>query len=188
MRSDPLPQRAGRVILRRLTPADLVRFQAYRHDLEVGLYQEWEPVPDQAAIQFLEEMSNVRLFPLGVWIQLGIAEEQTNDLIGDVGVWVSADVREAEIGFTLAREAQGSGLGTEAVRQLIDLIFNETDVGRIVARVDERNTRAHRLLMRTSFRKASATHGLFRGEPCIEQVWEIFRTPAVHRVLRIERK
>ena len=125
MRSDPLPQRAGRVILRRLAPADLVRFQAYRHDPEVGLYQEWEPVPDQVAIQFLEDMSKVRLFPLGVWIQLGIAEEQTNDLIGDVGVWVSADDREAEIGFTLAREAQGSGLGTEAVRQLIDLRSEE---------------------------------------------------------------
>ena len=133
MRSDPLPQGTGRVILRRLTPADLVRFQAYRHDADVGLYQGWEPVPDQAAIQFLEDMSEIQLFPLGAWIQLGIAEQQTNDLVGDVGVRVSENATEAEIGFTLAREAQGIGLGTEAVRGLIDLIFNQTDVGRIVA-------------------------------------------------------
>jgi RimJ/RimL family protein N-acetyltransferase len=175
VRSDPLPQGAGRVILRRLTAADLVRFQAYRHDTEVGLYQGWEPVPDQVANQLLEDMSDIRLFPLGGWIQLGIADRQTNDLVGDVGVCVSADAKKAEIGFTLAREAQGSGLGTEAVRELIDLIFNQTDVARIVATADERNTRAHRLLIRTGFRKAGTTHRLFRGQPCVEHVWEISR-------------
>jgi aminoglycoside 6'-N-acetyltransferase len=175
VRSDPLPQGTGRIILRRLTPADLVRFQAYRHDTEVGLYQGWEPVPDQVAIQFLEDMSDIHLFPVGAWIQLGIADRQTNDLVGDVGVRVSEDGKEAEIGFTLAREAQGFGLGTEAVRQLIDLILTQTDVGKLVASTDERNTRAHRLLMRTGFRKAHTTCGLFRGQPCIEHVWEISR-------------
>ena len=165
----------GRVILRRLTPADLVRFQAYRHDAEVGLYQGWEPVSDQAAIQFLEDMSHALMFPFGAWVQLGIADQQTNDLIGDVGVCVSADGKEAEIGFTLAREAQGSGLGTEAVRELIGLIFIQTDVRRIVAIADERNTRAHRLLRRSGFRKVDTTGGWFRGQPCIEQVWEIPR-------------
>jgi RimJ/RimL family protein N-acetyltransferase len=177
MRSDPLPHGAGRVVLRRLTPADLVRFQAYRHDTEVGLYQGWEPVPDHVAIQFLQDMSDVQLFPRGAWIQLGIADRQTNELVGDVGVCVSADANEAEIGFTLAREAQGSGLGTEAVRELVDLIFNQIDVGRIVATVDERNTRANRLLTRIGFRQAATTHGVFRGEPCSEYVWEI-STPA----------
>jgi RimJ/RimL family protein N-acetyltransferase len=175
MRSDLPPHGTGRVILRRLTAADLVRFQTYRHDPDVGLYQGWEPVPDQVAIQFLEDMSDIQLFPLGAWIQLGIADQQTNDLLGDVGVRVSEDANEAEIGFTLASEAQGSGLATEAVRELIDLIFTQTDVGRIVANTDERNTRAHRLLMRTGFRKASTTHGVFRGQPCIEHVWEISR-------------
>jgi RimJ/RimL family protein N-acetyltransferase len=139
------------------------------------LYQGWEPVPDQVAIQFLRDMSDMQLFPLGAWIQLGIASHQTNELIGDVGVCVSADAREAEIGFTLAREAQGSGLGTEAVRVLIDLIFDLTHVGRIVATVDERNTPAHRLLMRTGFLQAETTSGLFRGEPCIEHVWKMSR-------------
>jgi RimJ/RimL family protein N-acetyltransferase len=179
MRSEPLPQGAGRVILRRLTPADLVRFQAYRHDADVGLFQGWEPVPDQVAIRFLEDMREIQLFPLGAWIQLGIADQQTNDLVGDIGVRVSEDAKEAEIGFTLAREAQGFGLGTEALRELIDLIFNHTDVGRIVAITDERNTRAHRLLLRTGFRKAHATSGMFRGQPCIEHVWEISRPASV---------
>jgi RimJ/RimL family protein N-acetyltransferase len=63
------------------------------------------------------------------------------------------------------------------VRELIDVIFTGTDVRRIVASVDERNTRAHRLLMRTGFRKADTASGWFRGQPCIEHVWELFRPP-----------
>ena len=177
MRADPLPHGTGRVILRRLTSADLARFQAYRHDPVVGLYQEWEPVPDQVALQFLEDMSDKQLFPVGDWIQLGIADRQTNELLGDVGVRVSEDASEAEIGFTLAGEAQGSGLAAEAVRALIDLIFTRTGVVRIVASTDERNARAHRLLMRTGFRTAGTTRGLFRGQPCIEHVWEVSRPP-----------
>ena len=139
------------------------------------MYQGWEPVRDEVAVQFLADMSGIHLFPLGTWIQLGIADRQTNGLIGDVGVCVSADAREAEIGFTLAREAQGVGLGTQAVRALIDLIFDHTAVGRIVAITDERNTRAHRLLMRTGFHSIETTHGVCRGEPCVEYVWEIPR-------------
>ncbi len=139
------------------------------------MYQGWEPVPDEEAIRYLEGMSQVQLFPLGAWIQIGIAERQTNDLVGDVGVCVSADAREAEIGFTLAREAQGSGLGTEAVRELVGLIFDHTDAGRVIAITDERNTRAHRLLLRIGFRTVETTHGRFRGEPCVEHVWELSR-------------
>jgi RimJ/RimL family protein N-acetyltransferase len=175
MRWDPLPHGAGRVILRRLTPADLVRFQAYRHDSEFGLYQEWEPLPDQVAIQLLEDMSDIPLFPLGGWVQLGIADRQTNDLVGDVGVCVSADATEAEIGFTLAREAQGSGLGTEAVRELIDIIFNQTDVGRIVAIADERNTRADRLLIRRVSVRPEPPTDCFADSPASSMSGEISR-------------
>jgi RimJ/RimL family protein N-acetyltransferase len=103
-------------------------------------------------------------------------------------VCVSADATEAEIGFTLAREAQGAGLGTEAVRELIDLIFNRTDVGRIIATADERNTRAHRLLMRAGFHETDTTYRLFRGQRCIEHVWEISKPARSTKVLRMERE
>ena len=46
-------------MLRRLTPADLPAFQAYRHDAHVGLYQGWEPQSDLDASQFLADMSAV---------------------------------------------------------------------------------------------------------------------------------
>ena len=153
MPSDPLPRGTGRVVLRRLELADLARFQAYRRDPDVGEFQGWEPQSDHEAARFIEDMNDVDLFPRGAWVQLGIADQYTDDLIGDVGICVSADGEKAEIGFTVAPRAQGSGLGTEAVREAIGLIFEHTDVSRVVAVIDERNMRAHRLVLRAGFRK-----------------------------------
>jgi RimJ/RimL family protein N-acetyltransferase len=160
-------------VLRRLELADLARFQAYRGDPGVGEFQGWEPQPDHEAARFIEDMSGVDLFPRGAWVQLGIADRNTNELIGDVGICVSADGEKAEIGFTVAPRAQGSGLGTEAVREVIGLIFDHTDVSRVVAVIDARNSRAHRLVLRAGFQKVESLRTVFRGKPCIEDVWAV---------------
>ena len=184
MPSDPLPRGTGRIVLRRLELADLARFQAYRRDPDVGEFQGWEPQSDHEAARFIEVMNHMDLFPRGAWVQLGIADQYTDDLIGDVGICVSADGETAEIGFTVAARAQGSGLGTEAVREAIGLIFEHTDVSRVVAVIDERNMRAHRLALRAGFRKLESLSTVFRGQPCIEDVWAISRadtTPGARR-------
>ena len=173
--TDPLPHATGRVVLRRLALADLPRFQAYRHDPRVGRYQGWEPQPDDEARRFIDEMSQVDLFPCGAWFQLAIAMRSSNEIVGDVGVCVTPDGRRAEVGFTIASEAQGAGLGTEAVRALIALIFEQTDVTEVVAVTDHRNIPAVRLVERVGMRNTESVHTLFRGEPCIERVWTIER-------------
>lgn len=175
MPSDLLPRGTGRVILRRLELADLSRFQSYRHDPEVGEFQGWEPQPDDEATRFLKTMSDVDLFPLGAWVQLGIADRSTNELIGDVGICLSVDGKKAEIGFTVAPRAQGAGVGTDAVREAVGLIFDHSDVSQVVAVIDARNTRAHRVALRAGFEKIERLNAVFRGEPCIEYVWAISR-------------
>ena len=174
----PLPCALGRVVLRRLELADLTRFQGYRHDPAVGRYQGWEPQPDDEAVRFIEEMSRVDPFPRGAWVQLGLAMGSTNELVGDVGVCIDADDRRAEIGFTLARDAQGAGLGTEAVRGLVQFIFGQTAVTEVVAVTDQRNLPAGRLLERVGMRKVETLRTVFRGEPCVEHVWAISRAAA----------
>lgn len=62
--SSALPRIGQRVVLRRLSTADLVHFQAYRQDEEVGRYQAWTSEPDHQALTFLEEMSSAPLFAL----------------------------------------------------------------------------------------------------------------------------
>jgi RimJ/RimL family protein N-acetyltransferase len=181
VQSDRLPRVIGRVVLRRLALADLRRFQAYRHDPEVSRYQDWEPQPDHEATRFIEEMSRVDLFSGGAWSQLGIAIGSTNELVGDVGVRVGVDERRAEVGVTIAREAQGGGLGTEAVRGLIEFIFEQTDVTEVGAVTDERNIPAARLLERVGMRNIETVHTVVRGKPCVEHAWTISRAFATNQ-------
>jgi RimJ/RimL family protein N-acetyltransferase len=172
---DPLPHFANGVTLRRLTAADLVAFQGYRHDREVGQYQGWSATPDAEAIAFLTEMSTVALFEPGKWCQIGISESGNLCLIGDIGLYLSHDGHHAEIGFTLRHQSQGLGLGTTAVREAIKLVFAHTGVDRVLGITDERNAPSIRLLERVGMRSGEARSATFRGEPCVEHVYVISR-------------
>lgn len=161
--------------LRRLEPADLAEFQAYRNDPDVGRWQGWLPSTDAQALAFLNEMAAVPLFRPGQWTQLAIADEQTGQLLGDLGVYVSADGQEAEFGFTLARAAQGQGIASAAVCEAIALVFDQTPVARIHAQTDARNTACVRLLERLGAPLLQRIATEFRSEPCVELRYELAR-------------
>ena len=114
-----LPLTTERVVLRRLSVADLRDFQAYRTDPVVARFQGWSIVPDDEARRFLAEMEAFPLLSPGAWSQIGIAERTSDRLIGDVGVRVAADGSEAELGISLARavSATGPGRGGAASRR-----------------------------------------------------------------------
>lgn len=134
------------VVLRRLSPADLVAFQAYRQDPEVGRFQDWDRMDDEKAAGFLQHMSKAALFVKGQWSQIGI--DLDGELIGDMGVFVSADKPEAEIGVTLAQGAQGKGLAEAAVRALIGYLFDDLGLDQIIAGAHKDNARSIALMER----------------------------------------
>ncbi|MBC7989882.1 MAG: GNAT family N-acetyltransferase [Luteimonas sp.] len=163
------------MVLRRLGPADLLAFQAYRSDEDVGRYQGWSAQTDQQALELLEEMSGVVLFPSGAWVQLAVADRKTNGLIGDIGACVAADGLSAELGITVCPRLQGQGLGTEAVNEAVALLFDQSLVSKVVCITDARNTPSIRLLERAGMRKLATAEAVFRGEPCIEHTYVVFR-------------
>lgn len=170
-----LPRFGNGFVLRRLGVEDLADFQAYRHDPELGRYQGWSPMSDEQATAFLSEMNRAPLLDPGAWSQLAIAAPEGRPLIGDIGLFLSADGRCAEIGFTLARHAQGRGVATAAVREAIDLVFAARAVDRVVAVTDARNTASVQLLERVGLRRTKSRQALFRGEACIEHVYAVGR-------------
>jgi aminoglycoside 6'-N-acetyltransferase len=172
---EPLPRFAGPVVLRRLAPQDLANFQAYRRDPELGRYQGWTPLSDAEARAFLAEMHAADMLRPGVWFQLGIAEAQSLQLIGDVGLLLSADGSHAEVGFTLARSAQGRGLATLAVREAVALVFECSAAREVRAVADARNRSSIRLLERIGMQRVEACTATFRGEPCVEITYAIAR-------------
>jgi RimJ/RimL family protein N-acetyltransferase len=177
---DPLPWHSARLTLRRLRADDLPRFQAYRHDAEVGRYQGWKPASDDEARAFLVEMVEAPFGQLGEWLQIAIADAADGFLLGDLGLFVAASGDEAEFGITLARAAQGKGLAEEAARTLIDGLRAHTAVRRLIAITDTRNAPSARLLRRLGMELEAEAEAEFNGEPCREWHFalELGRRPA----------
>ena len=165
--ADPLPWTSDRVRLRRFRAGDLERFQAYRRDPKVGRYQGWEPMSDEAARAFIAEMGAAGFGRPGEWLQIAIADA-ADALIGDIGLHTLPDGREAELGITLARAAQGQGLAEEAARTLIAGLRAHTRVRRLFAITDTRNAASARLLGRLGMTLEAEEEAEFRGEPCRE--------------------
>lgn len=176
--ADPLPRRGARVLLRRFAADDLEALQSYRNDEEVARYQSWSVMSTEAARQFLAAMAVAPMFTPGEWFQVAIAEAASNRLIGDIGICVRTDpggVRYAEIGFTLARGAQGKGLATEAVRETLALLFEHAEVDHVVGITDARNVPSVQLLKRVGMTLRETVDATFRGRPCREHVFEARR-------------
>ena len=171
---DPLPVARGNAVLRRLAAPDLRAFQAYRSDPDLGRYQGWSAMSDAQALAFLNQMSVAALLQPGVWLQLGIVEAHNESgLIGDIGLCLAADGLSAEVGFTLARHAQGRGLARDAVRAAVGLVFALTAARSVRGTTDARNTASVRLLERIGMRRIAVAHAVFRGAPCVEWTYAI---------------
>jgi aminoglycoside 6'-N-acetyltransferase len=172
---DPLPRFGTGVVLRRLSALDLAAFQAYRTDAELGRYQGWSAMSNSEARVFLDEMNRLPLFRPGEWAQIGIAEPDTLALAGDIGLYLAEDSCHAEIGFTLARPAQGRGLATAAVLEAIQLVFQFTTAQRALGITDARNHASIAVLERAGMRKQEERNVVFHGEPCLEYVFGLPR-------------
>jgi len=143
-----------RLILRPFQDSDLEPFVAYRSDPEVARYQGWDmPYSVDKAIEFIAEMKLAQPVLQARWYQLAIELKQGAPLIGDCAFHALAnDARQAEIGFTLARSYQGQGYATEAVTRLLDYLFRDLGLHRVVASCDIDNLASARLLERVGMR------------------------------------
>lgn len=72
--------------------------------------------------------------------------------IGSVGAKnISRSMRYAEIGYGIAEDYHGRGLGTRAVALLVDRLFGETDFYRLFALISVENIASLRLVERLGF-------------------------------------
>jgi aminoglycoside 6'-N-acetyltransferase len=151
-------------------------FQAYRHDPLIVQYQDWYGTrTDAEASAFLAKMNKVELLQPGICAQIGIAEPDQLTLVGDIGLTLAADGKSAEVGYTLRREAQGRGMGTAAVREIIKLVFERTDAQQVVGIAEAVNVRSIGLMERVGMRMVEVRSGIFRDAPCIDHVYAISR-------------
>lgn len=171
-----LPQSTKRLILRRFMDLDLDRFLACRQDPQVARFQSWSALSYAEAQSFIQEMHTAEIGLPGEWFQIAIAHRSSNLLLGDLGIQVRADdPTSVEIGFTLDRDAQGKGYGREAVQSLVDNLFQMETINTIVGITDARNERSVHLLRCLGFSLVRSDEVEFRGEWCVEHIFELER-------------
>ncbi len=182
-----LPLETRRLTLRALRTADAPVLAGYRDDAEVARYQDWELPFGIARAEALiaEQLEAVGPRP-GGWVQMGI--EHKGSLIGDVAVGMDRAGRMATIGYTLRRDRQGHGYGTEAVGALIDTLF-EHGVHRVAATLDPGNVASAALLERLGFRYEGRAAGaaFVRGRWADDDRYAILRDERAAWLARLGR-
>lgn len=144
-----------RLLIRPFRDCDLEPFLKYRNDPRVAEYQGWGvPFQRQKAIEFISEMKKATPGMPGEWYQFAIEHRDTHQLLGDMAFHVmQSNTQQACIGYTLAHDQQGHGYATEAVQRLLDYLFRELNLHRVVAECDVLNTASYQLLERMGFRR-----------------------------------
>lgn len=146
-----LPLRTERLTLRALTAGDAPILAAYRNDPEVARYQDWDlPVSRRDADEFVASQAGATGPVPGDWVQIAIDHE--GELAGDLAVGLDGGGALAMIGYTLRRDRQRMGIGREAVRALVDALFDRVGVHRVAATLDPLNVASARLLEQLGFR------------------------------------
>jgi RimJ/RimL family protein N-acetyltransferase len=168
----------ARLRLRRFGDADLAPFMAYRNDPDVARYQSWDGITEAEAVAFVREQQTAPAGVPGEWLQIAIERKDNRRIIGDCAFKVMEDdPRQAEIGYSLARDAQGQGFATEAVAALLSWAFPTFDLHRVIAIVDVENTASVALLERLGLRREAhfRQNIWFKGAWGDEYVYAILR-------------
>lgn len=164
-----------RLLLRPIHITDVDRFYAYRSDVLTNQYQGWIPKNKKEANDFIAKTASI-INQSGTWFQLVLMEKESNTLIGDVGIHF-IDYRQVELGCTLDKKHQGKGYATEALRKVIDYLFNDLKKHRITTSIDPANASSIQLVERLDFRKeAYFVESLYlNGQWCDDVVYALLK-------------
>ena len=145
------PIRTRRLLIRPVESDDAIALHARRNDPEVAQYQEWAlPFPMERAREIVEEIAPIGGPQPDEW-WMATVETEAGQVIGDLAVHMISHTRTAEIGYTLAKSAWGSGYAIEAVDALLDWLFDDVGVTRVTATVHPDNRPSAMVLERTGF-------------------------------------
>jgi RimJ/RimL family protein N-acetyltransferase len=134
-----------RLLIRNFQDSDLEVFLNYRNDPLVA---------KETAQAFINEMKDIHVPKQGQWLQLAIELKETGSLIGDVVFCIKEDdIRQATIGFTIASGYWGQGFATEALNTLLDYLFEDINLHRIVADCHTENIGSWKTLEKLGFRR-----------------------------------
>lgn len=148
----PVAIRSERLLLRDLRPDDLEAAFAFAGDPEAAKWSTWGAMTRDEARAWVaqavaQNAPGRRIFDLGV--------EHEGRLVGTVflGGVGPAELRTAEVGYTLHRDAWGRGFATEAVRAVSRFAFRDLGLHRLQATAAPENVASQRVLDKAGFQR-----------------------------------
>lgn len=134
----------ARLTLKTLSSVDAAALLKYRAEGEVLRFQHFHPTSIDDALSFIARATqyfNVE----NSWHQFGVFFEKR--LIGDIGVhFLGQNGKTCEIGYTVDPNYQRRGYASEAVRGMLEYLFDQLEKEHVFAVVDPRNTASIGLL------------------------------------------
>lgn len=149
----PHPLDTPRLRLRTFREEDAAPLFAMMSDPEVMRYWNTPPwtTPAQAREAILRDS---QALVDGEYLNLAIERREDGQLLGSCILFhFEKGSRRAELGYCLARAAQGRGYMGEALRRLLAFAFDEIDLNRLEAVIDPRNRPSAASLERLGFRQ-----------------------------------
>lgn len=142
-----------RITLRLVETSDShAMFNNWANDCEVTKFLTWKPH------ETLESVENI----IKLWIKdyekdstyhWGIELKEVGELIGSIGiVTLDEDSKSCEIGYCIGKKYWGQGIVTEALKGIIDYLFNETDINKIAACHDTNNPASGKVMMKSGMK------------------------------------
>jgi RimJ/RimL family protein N-acetyltransferase len=156
-----------RLVLRRFRTADAQTLADYRSDPEVARYQSWDaPFP---LLRAQTAVANFMASDPGKagWFQYAVERAEDRALIGDVAVHLHDNLKQAEVGFTVATAYQKRGYATEAVAAVLDRLFRVQGLHKVTGECDARNRASAALMERLGFTR----EGHLRQQTWIKGEW-----------------
>lgn len=151
--NNPKQLLTDRLILRPVRIEDSKSIYRYRSNSLVNQYQGWIPKTIDDVHDFIKTKVSSEIDIPNTWFQLVIIKTGNNELIGDIGIhFLGSDNFQVEVGCTLDQNYHGKGYATEALKAIMNFLFNSLNKHRIIASIDPRNTRSIELFERLGFR------------------------------------
>jgi len=148
------PLTTERLIIRVLTPDDVVRHHVLFADPDVVRYLYFGPFDRTAAQEHLARRSIVDLPVEGGWINFGVEVKGEGVLIGELAMgFISATHAHYEVGYVFDPAYAGHGYATEGTTMIVELAFSGLGAHRVSGRLDARNDPSARVLERLGMRR-----------------------------------
>ena len=139
-----------RLILRRyvIEEADAM-YKSWASDSEVTKFLTWQPhssveVSRGIIENWLKEYSDEKYYQWAI-----VLKDNGNEPIGDISVGqVNEDISMVHIGYCLGRAWWRRGIMSEALKAVMDFMFDTVEVNRVEARHDPRNPNSGKVMQK----------------------------------------